>query len=94
MVSALASRSQLRQFDHARLSNFILLAARFWRLIHDVIVIERNCEKFPQAEISWQKCLFEHDYSQFLRAEHKCNSVQSRSGATALRRRRTYLFAA
>jgi hypothetical protein len=70
MVSALKSRSQLRQFDHARLSNFILLAARFWILIQDVIVIERNCEKFPQAEISRQKCLLERDYSQFLLARN------------------------
>jgi hypothetical protein len=48
MVSALVSRSQLRQFDHARLIIANAFAARSQDSASCTLsLIGRNCEKFP-----------------------------------------------
>jgi hypothetical protein len=54
MVSALASRSQLRQFDHARLFNVILFAARLWKSILAGYCDRSKSRKIP-GDTPWRE---------------------------------------
>src|ERR1700722_19654061 len=52
IVSALASRSQVRQLDPARLPNVILFAARFWTSNPARYRDRTKLRKFPQTSNS------------------------------------------